>query len=41
MKDLDFYYELLTFIANMHGLFLYKIKKGITITYAFQNELKR
>ena len=31
---------LLTFIANMHGLFLWKDKKGTTITNAFQNILK-
>ena len=33
MKDLSFYYVLLTFIAIKHGLFLQKIKrKRITIT---------
>ena len=40
-RDLDFYYVLLTFMVNMHGL---KDKKGITITDAFQktlNESKR
>ena len=39
IKDLDFYYVLLMFIVNMIGLFLWKIKKGITITNAFQNIL--
>ena len=29
IKDLDFCYVLLTFIGNMHGLFLYKIKKEL------------
>ena len=32
-------YVQLPFIANMHGLFLYKIKKGITITNTFQKFL--
>ena len=31
---------LLIFPVNMHGLFLWKIKKGITITNAFQKILK-
>ena len=38
--DLDFCYVLLTFIANIHGLFLGKIKKGTTITNTFQENLK-
>ena len=29
--DLDFYYVLLTFIVNTHGLFLYKIKKELQL----------
>ena len=37
MKDLDFYYVLLIFVVNMPGLF--KDKKGITITNAFQKIL--
>ena len=39
IQDLDFYYVLLIFIVNMIGLFLWNIKKGITITNAFQNIL--
>ena len=38
-KGLRFYYVLLTFIVNTHGLFLWKIKNGITITNAFQKIL--
>ena len=38
MTNFDFYCATLTFIAIMHGLFLYKIK-GVTITDAFQNIL--
>ena len=30
----------LTFIANMHGFALWKIKKGITITNVFKKNLK-
>ena len=37
IKEFDFFYALLIFIANMHGLFLLKMKKGITITNDFQN----
>ena len=40
MEDLDFYYVLLIFLVNILGLFLWKIKKGITITNAFQKILK-
>ena len=29
-----------TDIVNMHGLFLWKMKKGFTITIAFQEVLK-
>ena len=39
IKEFVFYYVLLIFSVNMHGLFLWKIKKGITITDAFQNIL--
>ena len=39
IQDLDFYYVLLIFMVNMIGLFLWNIKKGITITNAFQNIL--
>ena len=35
-----FYYLLLFVICYKHGLFLWKIKKRITITNAFQNFLK-
>ena len=41
MKDLDFYYVLLIFLANMLGLFLLKIKKGASIVNAFQKFLKK
>ena len=34
--DLGFYYVLLTFIVNIRGLFLSKVKKITTITNAFQ-----
>ena len=40
IKDLGFYYGLLIFITNMLELFLWKIKKGITITNDFQKILK-
>ena len=30
----------MTLIANIHGLFLYKVKKGITMPSAFQKILK-
>ena len=36
MKEFNFYYALLMFIVNLFGLLLWKIKKGITITYVFQ-----
>ena len=39
MKDFEFYYVLLIFIANMRGLFSWKIKNGIVITDAFQKML--
>ena len=32
---------LLIFLVNTHGLFLWKIKKGTTITNAFQKILKK
>ena len=35
IKDLDFYYALLTFIVNIYGLFLSKTKKRNTITNSF------
>ena len=35
-KASRFFYVLLTFIANMHGLYPWKIKKGSTVTNAFQ-----
>ena len=41
MKDLNFYYALLIFIANMHGLLTLKMKKGITITKDFQEILSK
>ena len=40
MQDLYIYYVLLTIIVNITGLFLSKIKKVITIMYAFQKILK-
>ena len=39
IKNLDFYYALLTFIANMHGLFLWIKKKRIKIINTFQKIL--
>ena len=36
----SFFIMLLTFIVDMHGLFLWKIKKGITITNVFPKILK-
>ena len=35
-KASRFFYVLLTFIANMHGLYPWKIRKDSTITNAFQ-----
>ena len=37
-KGIRFFYVLLMFLVNMHGLFL-KDKKGVTITNAFQSIL--
>ena len=37
--DLDFYYVLLIFSVNAHGVIHFKDKKGITITIAFQKIL--
>ena len=39
MKDLGFYYVLLTFIANMLELFVWKIKK--VFTNGFQESLDK
>ena len=39
IKDFDFYYALLIFTVIMHEPVLWKIKKGITVTNAFQNIL--
>ena len=36
MKELDFYYVLLIFIANMYGLFLKKIKKELQLLKIFK-----
>ena len=36
MKEFVFYYVLLTFIANMHGLFLGKIKKVLQLPMLFK-----
>ena len=36
IKYLDFYYVLLILIANMHGLFLSKIKKALQLLMFFQ-----
>ena len=38
-KEICFCYVLLVFSVYTHGLFLWKIKKGITITNDFQNIL--
>ena len=40
IKELGSYYVLLIFLVNMLGLFLSKIKKGISIVNAFQKILK-
>ena len=39
LNDFFFYYVLFAFIVNICGLFLWKIKKGIAITKAFQEIL--
>ena len=39
ITTLDFYCVLLIFIANMHALFVWKVKEGITITNIFQKVL--
>ena len=40
-KGICFYYVLLIFSVNTHGFFLWKIKKGTTITNVFQKFLKK
>ena len=40
-KNLHFYYVLLTFIRNMHGLFIQKIKKELQLLIMFLDEPKR
>ena len=40
-KNLHFYYVLLTFIGDMHGLFLQKIKKELQLLIMFLDEPKR
>ena len=40
-KNLDFCYVLLIFIENMLGLFLKKIKKGVSIVNVFQSILNK
>ena len=39
--DLDFYCVLLIFLVNMLGLFLWKIKKSVSIANAFQKILDK
>ena len=39
IRDLDSYYALLIFLVNMFELFLWKIKKGVSIVDAFQKLL--
>ena len=39
VKDFVFYYALLIFTVNTHGLALRKTKKGNAITNTFQNIL--
>ena len=39
MKDLDIYDVLLIFLVNVPGLFLWKIKKDVSILNAFQKIL--
>ena len=39
IRDLDTYYALLIFLVNMFELFLWKIKKGVSIVDAFQKLL--
>ena len=36
LKDLDFYYVLLIFLVNMHGLFLWKIKRELQSLMLFR-----
>ena len=36
IKDLDFYYVLLIFIVNMHGLFLWKILRELRLIMLFR-----
>ena len=40
IKEFDFYYAYLILTVNMHWLFPWKIKEGITITKAFQEIYK-
>ena len=39
IRDLDSYYAWLIFLVNMFELFLWKIKKGVSIVDAFQKLL--
>ena len=41
MRDIDSYYVLLTFLVNMLRLFLWKVKKGVSIVSAFQKILDK
>ena len=41
IKELDFYYVLLIFLANMLGVVPLKDKKGVSIVAAFQSILKQ
>ena len=40
MKEFVFYYVLLVFSLNTHGLLLWKVRESITITNAFQKIFK-
>ena len=41
MRDIDSYYVLLIFLVNMLRLFLWKVKKGVSIVSAFQKILDK
>ena len=41
MRDIDSYYVLLIFLVKMLRLFLWKVKKGVSIVSAFQKILDK
>ena len=41
MRDIDSYYVLLIFLVNMLRLFLWKVRKGVSIVSAFQKILDK